>query len=79
MSDRAHGILLDLMSTHTISAEYGCGLDPHLLEMLQDRHATPDGCLSFPRGIRHDGPVQPVSANPVCRGSALSEVHYARR
>lgn len=79
MSDRARGILLDIMSMHTISAEYGCGLDPHLLEMLQDRHATPDGCLSFPRGTRHGGPVQPVIANPVGQGSAFSEVHYARR
>ncbi len=64
MSYHPHGLLLDMLSMHALSSDYGCGLEPQLLEMLQDRHGTPAGCVALVTAIRMDGPAQyPQRAN----------------
>jgi len=56
MPDTSHSLLIDLLAMDGAASEYGCGLEPRLLEMLFDRHATHPGTVALNRPIRHDGP-----------------------
>jgi hypothetical protein len=58
MPDHPHAFLIDLLAMHETAAAHGCGLEPQLLEMLLDRHATAAGTLSLGHPIRTDGPTQ---------------------
>ena len=61
MPDRPHAILINFLALHEAAAVHGCGLEPHLMELLLDRHATAAGTLSAGHPIRTDGPAQTAS------------------
>lgn len=58
MRDRPHAFLIDLLAMHETAAVHGCGLEPQLMEMLLDRHATAVGTVALTHPIRTDGPLQ---------------------
>lgn len=57
MPNHPHAFLTDLLASDCSGREFGCGLEPRLLEMLLDRHAVKPGTVSLDRAIRHDGPM----------------------
>lgn len=56
MPDTPHSFLIDLLALDGAASDHGCGLEPRLLEMLMERHATRSGTITLNRPIRHDGP-----------------------
>lgn len=58
--DCPYVLLTDLLSAHNSAADFGCGLEPQLLELLLDRHARHDGAHRLAPPIRSDGPQQQV-------------------
>jgi len=60
MPDCHHSLLIDLLAAHGAAADFGCGLEPRLLELLLDRHARPPGLYRLDRPVRTDGPAQVV-------------------
>ncbi len=78
MSDHTHSLLIDLLGADALAAEHGCGLEPRLLEMLLDRHATRAGTSSLGRTIRQDGPVQ-LSPSDLPRIGRVLEAKIERK
>lgn len=58
MPYQAHSFLIDLLAAHDSAADFGCGLEPRLLELLVDRHSAPNGVHRLDRPLRSDGPGQ---------------------
>jgi len=82
MPDRPHAFLIDVLAMHEAAAAHGCGLEPQLMELLLDRHATAAGTLSAGLPISTDGPAQtaPPGLTRIERVAQGSERHaHARR
>ncbi|MCC6001578.1 MAG: hypothetical protein JJU19_12040 [Pararhodobacter sp.] len=58
MPDHPHAFLIDLLAMQDAASSLGCGLEPRLLELLLDRHATHAGIRPLECPIRADGPPQ---------------------
>jgi len=82
MPDPAHTFLTDLLAAQDDAAGYGCGLEPRLLELMLDRHATRSGVVPLGRPLRVDGPPQQVppglSRTGRCADSSAGSVHVRR-
>ncbi len=82
MPNHAHSFLIDLLAAHDSAADFGCGLDPQLQELLIDHHSARAGVPWLDQPIRSAGPAQEVPAGwpqIAPRADTVPEASHARR
>lgn len=67
-------VLNDLMAVHENASSFGCGLEPHLLEMMIERHC----CFVDPPGRGHSPHTGNISHAVLDDTTQIGRLDHAR-